>query len=741
MIFTALPFITSSRFNYTPLALSLLALHLPAMADTALTQDAGLAAQALPEVSVTASPANAEKAYAPALTTVGGKTAAALRDVPQTITVVDRAVMDDQAVASLTEALRNVPGITISAGEGGQIGDNINLRGYSARTDVYLDGFRDRGQYSRDTFALDAVEVLKGPASMLFGRGSTGGVINQVSKKPDLETRGQVGLSVGSDDYYRSTFDHNQRLTETSALRVAGFGQDIQSTREVTEKKDFGVAPSVRFGIGTPTEVLVSALIQRNRDIPDYGFPLYRGAQTTPQTPGRPVAANPDNYYGFTDDYFDQDIDILSLSLTHRFNTVLKLQSRVQYGHYQTKAAPTTLTLPASTTPATPLNNVNAVRDRKDRELDDSSLFNQTDLLLTFATGSLQHKLTTGVEVGRDTYENQGYKWAGIPSVNIAQPVYIAMPATAVRSKSPTRTDNTADSLAFYVNEELALNPQLKMVAGLRWNRYELSADTITNATGATTSLGRVDKMSSVRGGFIWQPDTQQSYYVSYGTSFNPSGETLTLSSGNANVDPEQSVSYEVGAKYALLDDALQIGTALFRVNKENARTTDTVTQITTLDGRTQVQGVELSVAGKLAERWQVLAGYTFLDSETLASKDRRNVGSSTVPIYDLYAQGNELANVPRHSATLWTTYGITPHWEVGGGALYSTDRFVDNYEASVIDGYTRYDASVAFLQKRYDIRLNLQNLTDARYFEASSSARATPAKGRGAIMTVSYRY
>lgn len=735
--------IASPRFNYTPLALSLLTLHMPAIADvtSTATLNAGSAAQALPEVTVTASQAKLEKAYAPSQTTVGGKTGAALRDVPQAVTVIDRAVMDDQAVASLTEALRNVPGITISAGEGGQIGDNINLRGYSARTDVYLDGFRDRGQYSRDTFALDAVEVLKGPASMLFGRGSTGGVINQVSKKPDLETRGQVGVSVGTDDYYRSTFDYNHRLSGTSAVRVAGFGQDTQSTREVTEKKDFGVAPSVRFGIGTPTEVLVSALIQRNRDIPDYGFPLYRGAQTTPQTPGRPVAADSDNYYGFTDDYFDQDIDILSLELTHRFNDAVKLKNRVQYGHYQTKAAPTTVTLPASTTPTTPLSSVNAVRDRKDRELDDSSLFNQTDLFVKFATGSLQHNLVAGVEVGRDTYENQGYKWTGIPSVNIAQPVYIAMPATAVRSKNATRSDNTADSLAFYVNEELAFNSQLKMVAGLRWDRYDLTADTITNATSANSSLSRVDKMSSVRAGLIWQPDTVQSYYLSYGTSFNPSGETLTLSSGTANVAPEESVSYEAGAKYALLDDALQIGTALFRVNKNNARTTDTITNITTLDGSTQVQGFELSLTGKLAERWQVLAGYTLLDSEITESKDRRNVGSSTAPIYDLYAQGNELANVPKHSATLWTTYGITPNWEIGGGALYSTDRFVDNYEASVIDGYTRYDASVAFLQKIYDIRLNLQNLTDERYFEAASSGRATPAKGRGVIMTVTYRF
>ncbi|HCT40096.1 MAG TPA: TonB-dependent siderophore receptor [Moraxellaceae bacterium] len=734
----------TARFSRRPLVLSLLALHgLPALAEeaTPTTPETVAPPQVMQEVMVTAGAVTEQKSYTPGVSTVGGKAPAALRDIPQSVMVVDRAVMDDQAVASLTEALRNVPGITISAGEGGNIGDNINLRGYSARTDVYVDGFRDRGQYSRDTFALDAVEVLKGPASMLFGRGSTGGVINQVSKKPDLETRGQIGVSVGTDDYYRTTFDYNTRISDTSAFRIAAFGQDTQSTRDVVEKKDFGLAPSISFGIGTPTEVLMSALVQRNRDIPDYGFPLYRGALTTPENPGKPIAANHDNFYGFTDDSYDQDINVLNASVSHRFNDAVRVQNRLQYGEYETYASPTTVTLPTSVTASTPLDTVTGTRARRERELRDSTLYNQTDLFVKFDTGAIAHHLMAGVEVGRDTYENQAYLWTGVPTTNMADPVYGPMPGSATRTTSATRTDNTAETVAVYVNDQADLTEQLKLVAGVRMDRYDLEADTITNATGATQRYSRVDEMTSVRGGLVWQPDAVQSYYASYGTSFNPSGETLTMSQSTSTVAPEESESFEIGAKYALYNDALQLATAVFRVDKSNARTKDPLTGFTTLDGNTRVDGFEASVAGKLAEKWQMLAGYTYLDSEIVASKDRRNVGSSSSPVYDLYAEGNHMANVPTHSATLWTTYGISANWEIGGGAVYMADRFVDNYEAAVIDDYTRYDATLAYLQKKYDVRLNLQNLGNEEYFETASTGRATPAKGRGAIMTLTYRF
>ncbi|MES2353690.1 MAG: TonB-dependent siderophore receptor [Pseudomonadota bacterium] len=670
--------------------------------------------------------------YAPAKTTIGGKAPTLLRDVPQSITVINRAVLDSQAATSITDALRNVPGITISAGEGGVIGDNINLRGFTARTDIFLDGVRDRGQYSRDTFFLESVEVLKGPSSMLFGRGSTGGVINQVSKKPDLKARSEVSASVGTDDYYRTTLDLNRPLSDTSAFRVSALVHDADSTRDVTETKRYGIAPSLRLGIGTPTEITLSVLVQRNRDIPDYGFPLFWG---------KPISAPANNFYGFTDDKFDQDINVFNATIEHKFNNNLTLRNQTQYGKYKTEAAPTPLssvTSPASTA----LELVNVPRNTRDRELDDSSLFNQTDLIAKFQAGTMLHTVISGIEIGRDKNKNDAYTWTGLGTVNLGNPVYSAKPSTAVRSHT-TVTNVTADTLGIYVNDLIDLTKQWKLVGGLRWDRFDADykQESLTTVT-APTVLSRDDKMLSTRAGVIWQPSDTESYYVSYGTSFNPSAETLTLSTSNADVKPEKNRSIEVGAKMDLLNGNLMFNTALFRVEKTNARTTDPLTAVVSLDGDIRVNGIEFGAVGRITKAWQVIAGYTFLNGEIIKSSDvSSSTVSSTNPVAGVAAQGKTPQNTPQHTASLWSTYKITPAWETGGGMIYSSKRYVNNFETAVIDGYTRFDATLAYLQKSYDVRLNLLNLTDKEYFETASGARATPAKGRSAIVTVSYRF
>src|SRR5262245_13493365 len=190
--------------------------------------------------------------YNPPTSSIGGGMMTPLRDIPQSVTVINSALMQAQGATSLADALRNVPGITMGAAEGGTIGNNFNLRGFSARTDLYLDGMRDRGQFYRDVFSLDAIEVLQGPSSMLFGRGSTGGVINQVSKLPSLTPFATATTIVGTQPTYRATADYNHPIDETSAFRLAAMAQYYHSTRDIMENKDGGIAPSLRLGIGTP---------------------------------------------------------------------------------------------------------------------------------------------------------------------------------------------------------------------------------------------------------------------------------------------------------------------------------------------------------------------------------------------------------------------------------------------------------------------------------------------------------
>ena len=355
----------------------------------------------------------------------------------------------------------------------------------------------------------------------------------------------------------------------------------------------------------------------------------------------------------------------------------------------------------------------------------------------------MQHTLTTGLELGRDKYREERYVWnttAADRAINLGNPVN----GTRQGQRALSRTVNTsADTLGVYLNDQVDLNKQWKLVGGLRWDRFKISTaltlSPMPAGVPADTSVAiapHSDSMVSQRAGVIWQPSETQSYYLSYGTSFNPSGETVTQSASTAALDPEKNRSYELGAKLDVMQGNLSFNGALFNVDKENARTTDPITRITTLDGNVRVRGIELGVIGRITPAWKVLAGCTLLDSEVIKSLD---VGTG----FDagIRSQGKTLQNTPRHNGSLWTTYSFLQNWEAGGGLVYASERFVNNYASAVVDGYTRLDASLAYKQPRYDIRFNLQNATDKKYYEVASGGRATPVKGRSVLMTVAYRF
>jgi len=709
-------------------------------------------------------------------TTQIGKMPQSLRDVPQTLTVINRQLLDAQSATRLTDALRNVPGITISAGEGGQIGDNINLRGFSARTDLFLDGFRDRGQYSRDTFFLNSVEVLKGPSSILFGRGSTGGVINQTSKKPQLRNSAEVAASVGTENYYRVTADVNYKLSDDSALRVVAMGHEAESTRDVVETKRYGISPSIRFGIGTDTEITASALLQRNRDIPDYGFPMVFSQGEILH----PVDVPANRYYGFTNDRFDQDVNNLNLSIQRRIGDSATLTNQSQYTDYRTAASPSPLggfVDPVSGAPelenapipaGRSLDTLWRVRQQRDRVVNDSSLFNQTNLTVIIP-GAWSQTLITGVELGRDQYRNDSFTTRNvtnptgpqvnlgnvnpIPAVNLGNPTYIAKPLGGgnVLRVPASRTEATGETIAAYINDQVDLTSQWKIVLGLRWDQFTAEQQAITYtypttiATPASpvassfayTTLSRKDSMLSKRAGLIWQPDDMQTYYASYGTSFNPAGETLTLAANASRLDPEENRSYEIGTKQTLLNNALLLTGAVFRVEKTNARTTDPANStLQVLDGLTRVDGIEFSATGSITENWQVTAGYALLDAEIVKSND---VGTGVSG--GIRSEGKVPQNVPRRNWSGWSTYRFAGNWEIGGGAVHSSYRFVNNFETAAIEGYTRYDATVAFIEDKFDVRVNVLNATDKVYFETASAGRSTPAEGRTVVARFAYRF
>ena len=730
----------------TPVPLSLRAAALALAFGTAQAQEAPQPAASAPEATLPEIKASGARERDNSRASTGAKFDTPLRDVPQSVTVIDRQLIDSQAATSLKDALRNVPGITLGAGEGGVIGDNINLRGFSARTDIYLDGLRDRGQYTRDIFSLQAVEVLKGPSSMLFGRGSTGGVINQISKQPSLKAAGEVSATVGTDDYYRITGDINNPLSETSAARIAVFGQDVKSTRDVTETHGGGVAPSIRWGIGTPTELTLALLVQRTYETPDYGFPFLPTGG--PGSKRKPIDAPFDDFYGYTDDRFDQSVNVLTATLQHKLSPDATLRNRSLISANRTKAQPSPLGAVVRTDGGTPsrddpLDLLAAPRQDRDRVIHDRSLINQTDLIVKLAAMGVRHTVTTGIELAYEESEERRYVWNTTDAqrlINLGDPVNGERQGERAVTRS---VDTRTDTVAAYVNDQVDLNEQWKLVAGIRGERfrarsdlkkYELPdgfpADTTEPVTPNSQTLW------SPRAGVIFQPTPAQSYYFSYGTSFNPSAETLSVSANNSDLDAEKNRSYELGAKLELLDGELSLTGALFRIEKTDARFRDGADATQVVDGKIRVDGAELGLTGNLAPNWQVFAGYTFLDGEIVDSPE---IGTNADA--GIRAEGKTAPNTPRHSATVWTTARLTPQWELGGGVLYSSDRYLNNYETAKVDGYTRLDATVAYLQPSYELRLNLQNLGDREYFEGSSAGRATPVRGRTALLTMTHRF
>jgi len=692
---------------------------------------------ALPEVKV--QDTNFGSSYNPPVATVGGGIPTPVRDIPQSVTIINSTLMQAQGATSLADALRNVPGITMGAAEGGTIGNNFNLRGFSARTDLYLDGMRDRGQVYRDVFSLDAVEVLQGPSSMLFGRGSTGGIINQVSKTPSLTKFGNVSVTGGTQPSARVTADYNQPINDTSAFRVAVMGQKVHSTRDVMENTDFGIAPSLKFGIGTSTEITFSALVTHYDDMPDYGLPPVNGA---------PAAVNRANFYGLTDDSTVQDVLNLNAIINHRFSPNINLRNQTQYFRYSIDARESgpnnvgTVNGAGVYTPFPTANLANATGvplsqlfvglGSHDRNITDTSIFNQTDLISEFATGPVQHQLIVGLELGQETNDVQNYS-RNRPGVNyfsvvsLTDPAYNSGAGLGLVSSTTNRVQAEATDVAPYINDTMSFAQYWKVVAGVRYDSYDAS---LTNTINLPRSASQNVGYTSVRLGGIFQPTDAQSYYLSYGTSFNPSLETLALTSGQQSLDPETSAQWELGGKWDVLHGNLSLTSAIFQIEKDNSRTqiSPGVYQLT---GNIRVRGFQATAAGRITPKWQVFGGYTYLDAEIV----RASALDATT--------GKVPANTPENSATLWTAYNLTSHWQVGSGLAYMSDRFTSNTNQVRVPDYFRWDAMVSYQEPKWALQLNVFNLTNRRNYDAlipSDKGRSVPGTDLQALLTFTYK-
>ena len=639
------------------------------------------------------------------------KYAGPLRDVPQTITVVPQAVLEQQGAVTLRDAVRNVPGITVNAGEGGATpGDNFNIRGFSARTDLFVDGVRDVGGYARATFNVEQVEVAKGPGSAYTGRGSTGGAINVVTKTPRLQRAYQSELSVGTAEEARATVDLNQPL---SALGVPGaavrLNAEVQTAGvaglEVVENNAWGVAPSFALGLGTPTRVTAQVFHAEQDNTPTYGL-------HSNNTDGPPAGIDTRNFFGLRGlDFEDVRANQASARVEHDLSGALTLRNQLTYS---TAGADRIVTAA----------NPDGTRRLVSHITRDRNLTNQTSLNARFATGTVEHVASAGVEVAHERSRFGAYRFSAPPpriaDLNAPNP---DDPYTGTVEPGRDRRSARATSVGVYAIETLRLGSAVELNGAVRWDRF---APEYRDSMGVvTTEPGAANEALTWRAGLVVKPAEHGSVYAAYGTSFNPTGELLALDrNGSTGLDPERNRSVELGTKWEVLGERLLLTAAGFRTEKTNARITDPNDPSggsLVLAGRQRVQGLELGASGAVAEGLGLFAGYTYLESEIL-----------TGAAADI---GRPLPNTPKHALTLWTTYRLPWEIEIGAGARHLSRRVMST--TSSVPPYWAFDAEAAVpLSNHLGLRLNVYNLANATYYDANRYW--VPAAGRSVRLTTS---
>jgi catecholate siderophore receptor len=665
---------------------------------------------------------------------MGDKIPLTLKDTPQSVTVVPQEVLQAQSATRLEDALKNVPGITLNAGEGAARGDTVNLRGFSAFNDFFLDGIRDAAVYNRDTFDLQSVEVLKGPSATLFGRGSTGGAINQVSKAPSLTPFNELDAELGTADDYRASVDLDAPISSDAALRLNAMGQTTGvAGRDDVRDRRWGVAPALSFGLGGgPTTVTLAYLHLSEDDIPDTGVPFVDGA---------PAPVPRGAFFGLTSDRATSQVDVGTLLVRHEFNANLSIENTFRAANYAfgyTFDSPNFGSVAAggqgAPVPGMPLGAILVGRDSPSSFGDQTNLTDQLDLTARFSTGPFDHVLVTGVELARQTNAldrlvnpfNSNNNW--IPETPLLDP----NPGQVRPFEPVSQTqETTADSEAAYVTDTIGFGPHLDLIVGGRIDRFAAVYHQVTLASGAALDLAHTDVVPSPRLALVYKPVPPLSFYVSYGTSFDPSAEALTLTTKTANLGPVKATDYEAGAKASLLDGRLLLTGAVFHTEVDNAQTNDPDNPtITILDGNERVQGVELGASGHIGPNLEIIAGYTYLDGKTISSGTAADVGK-------------DIPNLAHNAVNLWTEYHLTRAWEVGLGANYLGRRFADLGNTAAVPSYLVWNAMTSYrLTPRLKLQLNAINLLntlyyDNVYFTSAAENHVIPGAGRTLKLTV----
>jgi len=682
-----------------------------------------------------------------------------LRDTPKSVVVIPKEVIEDVGATSFRDVARTTPGVTLGTGEGGNaFGDRIFIRGFEARNDIYIDGMRDPGVTSREVFALEQIEIVKGPSSAFGGRGTTGGAVGLESKRALDRNFVIAEGGIGTENYYRATLDVNQQLSEGLAVRINGLyhNADVPG-RDFVDSERYGVAAALNWNLAPNFTLDADFYLFRSDGMSDYGHPF------DPAT-GEPVAVDADNFYGVVGrDFLKNSADIGTVKLTWEPASGLKLTSQTRYGKVGNQyvvsvpRAPRAVSDPPSQSDADlgfVAGQLVVNTGTPQRNATTEYLANITQAQAEFATGPIQHTLVVGGEYAHEEITNR--RWAFPATVEDQSGNVVSTPGGFVRDlynpdpvlgftipavldTSATPTVTTVESWSLFALDTIKFSPHLQLLLGGRYDSFDIRS---VGATGA----GAYD-VTSTTSFFNWQasllykPFAALSLYASYSTSSNPSGEQLDATSptyggcvgGNVcSLEPERNKAIEVGAKWEVAQGKLLLTAAAFRIDKSNARE-QTSPGVYELVGELRSQGFELGFNGNITSRLAVFGGYSYLDARIRNSAIPANVG-------------RRFANVPEHNFSLLTTYRLTDALTIGGQAYYRSRVYG---EATTVDasipGYWKFDAVARYrITSKLEARVNVLNITDKRYYDAiyrSGSPFSYVAPGRSATFTLAAQF
>ncbi len=731
-----------------------------------------------------------------------------LIDTPQSVVAVPQFALHDESANTLRAALQNVPGISMAAGEFGAQGDNLTIRGFTARNDIFLDGIRDFGSYYRDSFDYDQVEVLEGPAGVQFGRGSTGGIINQESKLPAAQPFFNAQTQLGTDATKRLAIDVNQPLDgladtlgeafHGAALRLNAVATDGGvAGRPFAANRHFGVAPSLEFGMNGATRGSISYLHLTEDDTPDYGLPwLYNGV----------APASRHAYFGFADaDYLRASVDAVTLRGSHDVTPGVQLHSIARWANYGRNAKITepqicsnasmsvpvggfVTALPTSSVtgltctvgPATPASQIAVNRNQLQVRSVEGDLWDQTELTAKFKVLGVVNHFAGGVEGGQEisdpvrtsyTIKTGSLSLNSAPATNLADPEPREAFSGSPYVQSVTHT--TSKSVALYFVDTMKLTRYFELSGGVRWDYFDTDFNLYAPQTAvkgavltaAIPPISQVVHQPTYRAALVYKPTAHGSVYFDYGTSFNPSAESLSLSVSSSLLPPEENETYEVGAKYSFLGDRLMVDGAWFRTTKLNARETDpTNSNNIVLSGNQLVRGVQASAVGRLSNGFDLVLGYAYLHSETTYSKffptavgyGLANVPQSTFNAFLTHrllfgvkggVGGNYVGNRLASSTVPYTPLSFGPAQTFAAGAAPCGTAATTCYEvlstgAKQVPSYWVFNAMASKpITERIELQANVYNLANRFYIDQPHPSHLIPGPGLSALIGANFRF